>query len=298
MAINQTYRHIEVLPLGDAAGADVRCGPLQGIDDETFVEIHRAWLEHLVLRFRDQRLDDRELAEFGRRFGPLKSAAVGGGSRASTGEGENPDIHVVSNVLEGGTPIGILGDGDVIWHSDMAGFAVPPTASVLHALEVPPRGGDTVFNNMYLAYDVLPDDLKRRLLDLTIKHRVQSGSAGAGTGARHPVVSTHPETECNALFLGAPSNTSIPELPAERSAELLAVLWAYATEGRFGWRQQWRDGDVVVWDNRCLIHRRDAFEPSSRRVLLRIQVEGSSPPSAAKDALERAPHPRGVGVLG
>jgi len=297
MANERPYRKIEVQPLGDAAGAEVRCGGLQEIDDEAFAEIHRAWLEHLVLRFREQRLSDGELVSFTRRFGPLKAAAIGGAGRRSTGDGGEPDIHVVSNVVEDGVPIGILGDGDVIWHSDMVGFAVPPSASVLYALEVPPSGGDTVFNNMYLAYDVQPDDLKRQLAGLTIKHQVRSGSAGAGTGASHPMVVTHPETGCNALLLGAMPNTSIDQLPAEDSAALLALLWATATERRLGWRQRWRAGDVVVWDNRCLIHRRDAFEPSSRRVLLRTQCEGSAPPAIAPDALERPPHPRGAAVL-
>ena len=279
---------IEVLPLSEAAGAEVRCGNIRDLDDTSFREIYQAWLDHLVLLFRDQPLSPRGLATFSQRFGPLKSAPVGPDGK------EYLELHVVSNVKENGIPRGILGDGEVDWHTDMVSFIHPPTASVLYALEIPRAGGDTLFNNMYLAFETLPDGLKQRVVELTIKHEVSANSAGPGTGAVHPCVCTHPETGANSLYLGSRHNTYITELPREESTQLLNLLWTHATQQRFGWRQHWRAGDVVVWDNRCLMHYREPFDPTSRRILHRTQVQGSIPPQIAPNALECPPHPRGL----
>jgi alpha-ketoglutarate-dependent taurine dioxygenase len=283
---------VTVEPSAGPCGAEVRCGPLQAIDDATFREVHRAWLDHLVLVFRDQRLTDEDLAAFAERFGPIKPVPRRHGQRGGGDEARESLVHVVSNVVQDGVAIGILGSGDVDWHSDMVAFAEPPSASLLHALEVPPSGGDTLFMNMYLAWETLPEDVKRRIVGLRLKHAVAGGSSGAGTGASHPIVCTHPETGCNALFLGSRANTSVEGLPAPESEELLALLWGHVMQWRFIWRHQWRVGDVVVWDNRCLLHARQAFDPGARRVLHRTQVQGPSRPETAPDALGRAPHTR------
>jgi taurine dioxygenase len=283
---------IEIRPLPEAGGAEVRCGPIQSIDNEVFHKIYDAWLDHLVLVFRDQRITDLEFRDFGRRFGPLKGASIGA-SGGEPGDAESwPDVHVVSNVTEDGVPIGILGSGDVAWHTDMVSFLVPPKATLLHALEVPFLGGDTLFMNMYVAWETLPDDVKRRIVGLTIKHEVLNESSGSGTGASHPIVCTHPETRCNALFLGARENTSINELSRPESDDVLRSLWAHVIQWRFVWRHEWRPGDVVVWDNRCVAHARQAFEPSARRILHRIQVQGKVRPNTAPNALLRHAHRR------
>src|SRR5262249_36867301 len=138
-----TYRRIRVLPQPAAAGAEVRCGSLQNIDEETFREIYKAWLDHLVLVFRNQQITDAEFLAFSQRFGPLKASPVGEQKPGDTRR--EPELHVVSNVRQNGIPIGILGDGEVDWHTDMASFDQPPTATVLYALEVPSKGGDTFF---------------------------------------------------------------------------------------------------------------------------------------------------------
>ena len=200
----------------------------------------------------------------------------------------------MSNVTdENGSSLGILGATTVQWHSDMASFQEPPSASILYALEVPARAGDTHFSNMYVAYDTLPKKLKRELLSYAIHHRVVPGSSGPGTGARHPVVCTHPDTGHNALFLGARQHTAVTGLPKHESDRLLDFLWAHATLPEFCYRHRWRPGDVLIWDNRCTVHYRDPFDPRDRRVLLRVQVEGSATPRLAPNALELSPHPRG-----
>lgn len=284
---------MKVVPAAGACGAEVRCGSLQALDDDAFSEIHRAWLDHLVLVFRDQRLSDAELATFAERFGPIKQVARWKDGAKGDGASTDSVIHVVSNVVEGGVPIGILGSGDVPWHSDMVGFPDPPSASLLHALEVPGAGGDTFFLNMYLAYETLPDEVKERIVKLALRHSVAEDSTGAGTGVSHPLVCTHPETGCNALFLGSRENTSVDGLSSLESEQLLDLLWTHIIQWRFIWRHQWRNGDVVVWDNRCLLHARQAFDAGARRVLHRTQVQDSSTPHTAKDVMERPPHPRG-----
>jgi taurine dioxygenase len=286
-----TFRAIEVIPMPAATGAEVCCAPLQDIDDSAFQEIRRAWLQHQVLLFRNQQLDGMEFLRFSRRFGPLKAAPAG-----SASPNERTELHLVSNVRENGAPIGILGYDEVAWHSDMAGFLQPPSASLLHALEVPAAGGDTSFANMYLAYDTLPADIQRRAAQLTVKHLLLNDSADAGSGAIHPCVATHAETGCNALFLGERGNTFVIELSWTESREMLHFLWEHATQPGFVWRHRWQSGDVVVWDNRCLLHRREAFDAGARRILYRTQVEGTAPASVAPDVFERLPHPRGHAI--
>jgi taurine dioxygenase len=165
----------------------------------------------------------------------------------------------------------------------------PPVASLLHAIEVPPEGGDTGFANMYLAYETLPDDLRRRLATLVCKHDASRNSAGElrrgfaevtdpreAPGAVHPLARTHPVTGRKALFLGRRRNASIPGLPLAESEDLLDRLWAHATRPDFTWYQRWRVGDLLLWDNRCTMHRRDAFDPATRRLMHRTQVAGEA----------------------
>src|SRR6185312_10213987 len=146
---------------GRALGAEIGGVDLRTIDDGDFAAIHRAWLDHLVLLFRGQQLTDDDLITFSRRFGQLDWAPVQEtGRRFVDGY---PEIYVVSNVIENGEPIGSLGAGEAVWHTDMSYLEAPPKASMLYALEVPPKGGDTGFVNMYAGYEALPPTLKQRI---------------------------------------------------------------------------------------------------------------------------------------
>jgi alpha-ketoglutarate-dependent taurine dioxygenase len=282
---------IKVTPTGAALGAELSGVDLREVDDATFAAIHRAWLDHLVLLFRNQRLDDDQMIAFSRRFGELDWAPVQETGRRFV-EG-HPEIYVVSNVIENGEPIGSLGAGEAVWHTDMSYIEAPPKASMLYALEVPGEGGDTGFVNMYRGYEAMPDALKRRLAGLEVKHDGTYNSGGyvrlgvnatddpmTSPGTVHPLVCTHPETHRPVLYLGRRRNAYIPGLPLSESEALLDEVWAYATKDEYTWYNQWRVGDVVLWDNRCTMHRRDAFDDHARRILHRTQVKGETRPSA------------------
>lgn len=289
--------HIEVLPAKAALGAEVRCGDVRTITAAAMQEIRSAFMRHLVLVIRGQNLTDPELIRFGRNFGPLLL-----GTRRAAGmkprDESAPEINVISNVIENGVKIGNLGDGEAIWHTDRSHQAEPLSASILYALEVPPSGGDTSWANMYLAFETLPDALKRRVAGLTIDHDASLDSGGnpradfKGTGANHPIVRTHPETGCSALYLGRRPNSRIPELHQDESDALLDTLWAHASQSQFVWTHRWRVGDILIWDNRCTIHHREAFDPATRRIMHRLQASGTRP-FRAPDAMSKPPHPRG-----
>jgi taurine dioxygenase len=275
-----------VNPSGDALGAEIRDVDLTSLGDRDFDEIHGIWLEHLVVRFRDQQLTVEDLIAFSRRFGELDWAPVQETGRRFV-EG-HPEIYVVSNVIENGVPIGSLGAGEAVWHTDMSYQEHPPKASMLYALEIPPAGGDTHFSNMYRAYECLPDALKNRASNLVLKHDATYNSGGyvrqglaatddpaTSPGVYHALVRTHPETGRRVLYLGRRRNAYIAGLPLAESEALLDELWSHATRSEIAWQNQWRPGDLVLWDNRCTMHRRDSFDPSSRRILYRTQIKST-----------------------
>jgi alpha-ketoglutarate-dependent taurine dioxygenase len=276
---------IRVSRIGDALGAEIEGVDLsRPIAPEVFGEIRRAWLEHLVIRFRDQQLTDPQLLDFSRLFGELDPPGPNPYGRPFLPT--HPEMNVISNIKTDGVPIGGLGDGEAIWHADMTYVETPPMAAILHALEVPPSGGDTYWANMYLAYQALPESLKRQIEDLQAVHDATYNSAGMlrkgykeisdpreAPGARHPFARRHPETGRLCLFLGRRRNSYVVGLPLARSEALLDELWAHATQPQFTFRQQWRVGDVLVWDNRCTLHRRDPFDSSARRLMHRTQIK-------------------------
>ena len=279
----------EIIPSGQALGAELRNLDLRNLSDSEFDSIHDAWLNHLVVLLRAQQLTDEDLIRFSRRLGNLDWAPVQETGRRFV-EG-HPEIYVVSNVIENGVPIGSLGAGEAVWHTDMSYLETPPKASLLYALEVPRAGGNTYFCNMYLAYEHLPASLKRRASGLQVKHDGTYNSGGyvrqgltavndpvTSPGAYHPLVVTHPETGRRALYLGRRRNAYLGGLSLVESEALLDELWSYATRDEIVWHNEWQAGDVVLWDNRCTMHRRDPFDPESRRILHRTQIQGGIPP--------------------
>ena len=290
-AAGRSASPIIALPTGAALGAEIRGADLRTIDAPAFAAIHRHWLDHLVLLFRGQDLTDDELIAFSRRFGELDWAPVQETGRRFV-EG-HPELYVVSNVVENGVPIGSLGAGEAVWHTDMSYIEDPPKASVLYALEVPPSGGETGFVNMYSGYEALPAALKQRVEGLSVKHDGTYNSGGyvrqgvaavddpvTSPGAVHPLVITHPETKRRALYLGRRRNAYITGLSLADSEALLDEVWNYAARDEYAWYNSWRAGDLVLWDNRCTMHRREAFDAGARRIMHRTQIKGETRPSA------------------
>ena len=288
MAAVLQRRGVAVRPTGAALAADVEGADLAGaLAPETLVAIKGAWGDYLVLRFRGQALSDDDLMRFSRQFGELDWAPIAAANDAPEGR---QYIMVVSNVVENGQAIGQLGAYEAVWHTDMSYIPEPPMASALYSLEAPPAGGDTGFCNMYRAYETLTPELRRQIEGRLCRHDASRNSAGElrrgfvdapdpsqTVGAEHPIVRTHPATGRKALFLGRRRNAYIPGLPLEDSEALLDALWAHATRDEFTWYQQWRAGDLILWDNRSVMHRRDAFDPATRRVMHRTQIKGDRP---------------------
>jgi taurine dioxygenase len=290
---------IVIEPLSGDIGAQIRGVDLSApMGDTVFATIYQAWLDHQVLLFRDQNITDPQMIAFSRRFGDLDLAPIPGHGRAFV-EGI-PEMFVISNVIEEGRKIGSLGDGECLWHTDMAYTEVPPKASCLYSLEVPDAEGDTGFLNMYAAYESLPGELKKRIEGRTIKHDTQYTLDGldrgdgpplvdaiaAGTfdvvslpGTIHPIVRTHPETGREALYIGRRQNTYITGFSVAESEELLDTLWAHADAcGERAYHHRWRVGDLLIWDNRCVMHRRDEFSADARRIMHRTQVRAAAAP--------------------
>ncbi|WP_119419616.1 TauD/TfdA dioxygenase family protein [Desertibaculum subflavum] len=253
--------------------------------------LRRAWSRGSLLVFRGQKMDDAALVRFSRHFGELELPPASSTRRAGDGGiTTQPEIWVISNVVENGKPIGALGYGEAEWHTDMSYIDTPPTASVLYGLEVPPVGADTWFASQHAAFEGLPAELKEKLAGRRVNHdssytsagELRSGASAPVTpdrapGARHPIVRTHPETGRPALYLGRRRNGWIEGLKIEESEALLDRLWAECVRDDYVYKHKWQQGDLLIWDNRAVVHRRDAFDNAHRRVLLRTQVRGNKP---------------------
>ena len=277
----------KITPSGKACGAEVTGVDLATLDPVTVATLQQAIREHLVVVVRGQPISDPQLIALGKSFGELEPPGMSPIGKPFIDE--FPDILVISNVMEQGMPMGNLGAGEAIWHTDMSYRPRPCTIAILHALEVPPAGGNTYFANQYLAYDSLSDELKKKLEGLEVIHDETYNSAGQmrkgfkevtdprqAPGARHKIFRNHPHTGRKALYLGRRRNACIIGLPLDESERLLDELWAHASRPEFVWHNEWQVGDTLIWDNRALIHRRDAFDNNQRRMMHRVQIRGET----------------------
>ena len=270
---------------GASFGADIVNVDVSSVAEAEFSGIYAAWLDRAVLRIRGQRLDDDALMRFARLFGPLEYRPMGWVTREEREKAPNPYLATISNIVVDGSPIGGLGAAEAAWHTDMSYIEHPPAASILYAVEVPEEGGATHFCNMIGALRSMPPDLEHRARSVRLKHDAAHDSVGElrrghhdaddprdAPGARHPMVLRHPETGIDALYLGRRRDAHVEGLPLEESEALLDAVWRHvALEGDV-WTQEWEVGDVLVWDNRSVMHRRAAFDPAARRLLRRAQV--------------------------
>lgn len=284
---------MQINPFDAPIGADVRDVELTSLSELAFKQIYDAWLEYGVLRFRDQRLEDESLRAFSARFGELELAPHGKVTAQELAEIPNPYVATISNIVENGRPIGGLSNVETSWHTDMSYIKRPPTASLLYAVETPDNGGETSFCCMRTALAELPAPMRRRCAAIQIKHDAAHDSIGKmrrghqpfenakeAPGASHPAIIQHPETGHVALFLGRRQNAYIHDLPLDASESALDSLWSHVALPQQCWTQRWRDGDLVVWDNRVVMHRRAAFPNTQRRLMRRTQVRSELRPAA------------------
>ena len=276
------YRHFTVKPLSGSVGAlieglDLSCDQ----DADVIAEIRQAWLDHLVIFFRDQHLSDKRLMTFGRYFGELYLHPN------LAKKGPHPEVIHVVKEPDATRVVGAE------WHTDTAHVECPPMGAILHALETPPKGGDTLFANQYLAYETLSDGLKATLNELKAVHddsRVAGPSANKGRSTEtrdddawrptvntHPVVRTHPETGRKSLYVNIASAHYFDGMTKAESAPLLRYLFDHATRPEFTCRFSWTPGSVAFWDNRCLKHIAVNDYHGHRRDMRRVQLTGDRP---------------------
>jgi taurine dioxygenase len=280
---------IEIRPFDPPLGAEVIGLDLsRPLSEADFARIHRAHLDHHVIVFRDQRITPAQQIEFTRRFGPLQTHVL-----HQFALKEEPQVLIVSNVIENGKPIG-LGDAGVFWHSDLSYKERPSLGSLLHAQELPADGGDTLFANQHLAWDTLPEALRsavdgRRAEHSYVKQYAELQRRNAWrpnlseqqiaqvAPVTHPIVRTHPENGKKALFVSEHFTTRIVDMPEDESRELLDALYAHSTEPRFVYRHRWQPRDMVFWDNRSVMHLATGCPPEQHRTLYRTTIEGDVP---------------------
>jgi len=273
---------LDIRPLSGALGAEILGIDLaQDLGDDTVAAIRAAWLEHLVVFFRDQALPPAEFLKFARRFGePIEYPFV-------KGLDGFPQITPVIKLEHEKINFGGL------WHTDTAYLERPPMATMLIARETPARGGDTLFANMYLAYETLSDGMRRMLDGLTAinssakadttktrEDRVRdSGKADAKQeySAEHPVVRTHPETGRKALYVNGGHTLCFADMSAEESAPLLNYLLWHMVRPEFTCRFRWEPGSIALWDNRCTQHNPVNDYHGHRRVMHRVTLAGDVP---------------------
>lgn len=286
------FEAIHVNPIHLRFGAEIAGVDLASPSKAQVMEIQKAWAAHSVLLFRDQSLGPGGLIQFSKHFGRLDPPPVN--EDGKTFVKDFPDIYVVSNVLgDDGKPIGSLGAGEATWHTDMSYLKEPPDASMLYSIKIPSQGGDTWFCSMEGVLQDMPEALLRQVRHLHIKHDGTYNSGGYlrqglkesndpvhSVGTPHPVVCAHPVTGRPYLYLGRRRNAYVLGQPLQGSEALLDALWTYPVKQHNVYCHQWRLGDLVLWDNRTTMHRRDSFDACARRIMHRTQIKGSHQPRA------------------
>ncbi|MDB5414019.1 MAG: taurine catabolism dioxygenase TauD, TfdA family protein [Rubritepida sp.] len=280
---------LTVRPVTPGFGAEVLGVDLsQQIGDNVFQQVRQAWLDaDGILLLRDQDITAEQHIDFSRRFGEL-SVAAGGTALSAYYLPGHPEIYRVSNKKVDGKPQG-REDAGTYWHSDGSWQPAPPMASLLHALEIPPVGGDTIFANMYRAYETLSAPMKRMLEELQVVHSLGAAVLKTSYGkeyvgnieeamaknATHPVIRTHPESKRKALFVNKGFTSHIVGIPQAESEAILNFLFEHSTMPENLYRHRWQRHDLVIWDNRCAMHYAVAdYKAHGDRYMHRTTVKG------------------------
>ena len=269
------------VPLSPAIGAEIIGVDLRNdIDDALAARMLDVWHQHLVILLRGQTLSEDDQVRFAERFGPPAKIHTPQFRR------QHPAVMLITNIREDGKPIGALPDGEMQFHTDQCHQEIPAKASMLYAIEVPSVGGNTLFANAYLAYETLPDDIKRRIdgrkalnaYDYDTAATVRKAEVPDGAPCyAHPVVRTHPATGRKALYVNRLMTRRIEGLDPQEGEELLNLLFDHQEQPQFIYEHVWRPGDILMWDNRCTLHARTDFSAGERRLLRRVTILGETP---------------------
>ena len=271
------------------------CADIEGFDFDNYTqqdidEVRRYWLQHGVLRFQKTSMSDAQQVAFSRHFGEF---VIHPKQLQEGGHPTHKEILVISNVMTDGKPSGAMGNSEATWHTDTWFYERPPAGAILRAVAVPPTGGDTYFLSSYHAYETLPEALKKavdgrqiffqNVYDKTGKLRLGKSASKTRdfrewSGIVHPLVRLHGETGRKSLYLGGTSEGAwIVGMPLDESESLIAELWQHTTTTSEVFVQQWDVGDIMMWDNRCTMHRRDGFDPNTIRIMHRTTTSGERP---------------------
>ena len=280
------YERIEVVPLPGSLGAEIRGVDLaKPLDDACFAEIHAAWLEHQIICFRDQKLGPEDQLNFCSRVGEIDTYPFIKPLPGHPG--------VIPIVKEPETRVNFGGG----WHTDGSYMPRPPMATVLYAVDVPKTGGDTMFANMYAAYDALSDGMKQMLdgMDAVFTASAVHGTTGAYSHVKagdaekqkdeqraearemHPVFRTHPETGRKGIYVGRFHVERLAGMRVDESDPILNFLTAHAVKPEFTTRFEWEVGTLLMWDNRCVQHNALNDYPGERREMHRVTIKGDTP---------------------
>lgn len=277
----------EVAPLTKYIGAEIRGIDLrQKPDAETVQAIYQAWLDHLVLIFPEQKLEQEDLIGATGFFGEISALSRPAKYFPKGYSRLLPGIMMISNIRENGEPIGALPDGEMMFHHDMIHAEVPSKATLLYAVEIPSAGGNTLFASGYAAYETLDPATRDRLEGKKALHHYNYGSTikgdNRGTEAFaecvHPVFRTHEDTGKKAVYVNRLMTVKVLDMPEDESERLLNAVYDHSEKREFVYEHVWRLGDLLLWDNRCSSHARTDFPSTERRLMFRTTVQGTVRP--------------------
>lgn len=277
---------LNLRPLSDAIGAEVLDIDFsQPLDTATAEALYAAWLDHLILLFRSQDLSQEQLVAATEMFGEVGDLARPEEYRPKGQQDLHPKVMLISNIREDGVPIGALPDGEMMFHHDMMHAAEPHKGTLLYAREIPSVGGNTLFANLYAAYDALPDEVRSPLEGKRsfCSYRLGSVQKGDDVGvpevreSHHPIFRTHSDTGRKAVYVNRLMTVGVDGMASDEAAPLLDQIFDLAEDERFHYEHVWQPGDIMLWDNRCTMHARTDFPPE-RRLFWRTTVLGHEVP--------------------
>jgi taurine dioxygenase len=285
--VTTTGTKLEIVPLSAHIGAELRGIDLREPQDAaTLAAIYQAWLDHLVIVFPDQKLEQEDLLKVTSYFGEIGALRRPPKFFPPGFNRILPNIMLISNIRENGEPIGALPDGEMMFHHDMIHADIPHNGTFLYSVEIPDTGGDTLFASGYAAYDTLDPAIREKLEGRRAFHHYNYGSTKKGDGhgveafgqAAHPVFRTHEETQRKAIYVNRLMSVGIENMSDDEAQPLLEAVFDHAEKEEFVYAHKWRVGDLLLWDNRCSSHARTDFPADQRRLMLRTTIQGTVKP--------------------